>query len=100
MRALPLSLASKPLSQLSMFVESSTSAATILQPLQMSRAARKYLAARPGFLAVGWETWLPSFQTPISRTSGNSLRNRFTFLRYVLTLGALQTERFEYLPSL
>src|SRR5687767_2374204 len=98
MRALPLSFRSKPLIQRSMFVESRTSAATILQPLQTERAARKYLAARPGLLWVGCETWFASFQTPISRVSGNSLRKRLTFFLYFLTLGALQTLRFEYFP--
>ena len=47
---------------------SSTSSATIVQPVQSLRIWPKNCAARVGLLEVGCVLWLASFQTPQSVT--------------------------------
>ena len=50
----------------------------------------KYCAARFGFLKVGCERWLASFQGLTTLTCGQRLRNALNAFVYSLTLGSLQ----------
>ena len=84
----PRATSLKSASQGSMLRSSITSAATTVQPRQRFLTTLKNWAARSGRLKVGCERWLASFQTPITLTQGQRLRNARNALSKLDTLGS------------